>query len=387
VEDPLAPVAVGRPVIAGASMRRHLTSFTSGTPCAVVPVGPSPAEEPSVTVVVLCYRYGHFLRQAVGSALSQAGVRTDVVIVDDASPDGSGDVAADLAAQDDRVQAIVLPSNVGPMRAFNTALERVEGKYLVRLDADDLLTPGALARATALLEAHPEVGFVYGTPARFSSPEPPHLAQRASSWTLWNGPDWVALRCRRGVNCMTSPEVVIRSSLQCKLGGQRESLGHTHDMEMWLRAAAWAGVGRVNGAAQGFVRVHSASRTMTTYTTPYQDLEERVEAFELALAAAPPHVSSALAGVARQTLAREAVDRARHAYERSLTDVEPVAAYLALARRAWPPIVESDDWRTYERRARWGSRRAPYVPVSFVSAARRGVRHRLASRYWRWTGL
>ena len=60
-------------------------------------------------------------------------------------------------------------------------LEWADGDYCVLLSADDRLTPGALVRATALLDAHPTVGFVYGHPLTFQdgAPLPP---ARGADW-------------------------------------------------------------------------------------------------------------------------------------------------------------------------------------------------------------
>ncbi|WP_250280018.1 glycosyltransferase, partial [Frankia sp. Cppng1_Ct_nod] len=104
---------------------------------------------------------------SVGSALDQPGVATDVVIVDDASDDDSASVAVSLAAADSRVGVLTRRANGGPVAAFNDGLAKAQGEYLVRLDADDLLTPGSLARSLALLEANPWVGMAYGRPLHF----------------------------------------------------------------------------------------------------------------------------------------------------------------------------------------------------------------------------
>ena len=52
---------------------------------------------------------------------------------------------------------------------FNDGAKTATGEFLVRLDADDLLTPGSLARATQLARAYPSVGLVYGHPIHFST--------------------------------------------------------------------------------------------------------------------------------------------------------------------------------------------------------------------------
>ena len=113
-------------------------------------------------MVVPCYNYGHYLPACLGSALNQPGVEVEAIVVDDASPDGSGEVAERLSAADSRVRLIRHPRNKGHIATYNDGLEAARGDYLVLLSADDLLAPGSLARAAALLEANPEVGFAYG---------------------------------------------------------------------------------------------------------------------------------------------------------------------------------------------------------------------------------
>ena len=79
-----------------------------------------------------------------------------MLIIDDASPDDSAAVAARLAAADQRIEVRVHELNRGHIATYNEGLlEWAEGDYCVLISADDLLTPGSLARATAVLEAHP----------------------------------------------------------------------------------------------------------------------------------------------------------------------------------------------------------------------------------------
>ena len=124
----------------------------------------------SVSVIIPCYKYGHFLEEAVTSVLDdQEGVDVRVLIIDDASSDDSADVARKIAARDPRVEVIVHTANKGNIATYNEGLlEWADGDYCVLLSADDRLTPGALRRARDLLDAHPGVGFVYGHSLWFS---------------------------------------------------------------------------------------------------------------------------------------------------------------------------------------------------------------------------
>ncbi len=146
-----------------------------------------PAHAPAtVTVIIPCFNYGRYLPAAVDSALSQAGAAVDVVIVDDKSTDDSLDVARSLAAERTKVRVLAHETNQGPVGTFNDGLEIATGEFLVRLDADDLLTPGALARATALARAYPSAGLIYGHPRHFEG-EPPPARTDVRSWTVWPG--------------------------------------------------------------------------------------------------------------------------------------------------------------------------------------------------------
>jgi glycosyltransferase involved in cell wall biosynthesis len=112
----------------------------------------------SVDVFVPCYRYEHFLRQCVESVFSQSGVSVRVLIIDDASPDNTAEVAAALASEDPLVSFIRHIENKGHIATYNEGIEWASADYMLLLSA---LLPGALSRAAELMDAHPEVGFIY----------------------------------------------------------------------------------------------------------------------------------------------------------------------------------------------------------------------------------
>ena len=143
--------------------------------------------KPTVSVVVPCYNYGHLLPDCVRSVLTQQGVDVDVLIIDDASPDGSASVAVGLAQADRRVKVICHAVNQGHIATYNEGLALAAGDYVVLLSADDMLTPGALERATSVMERHPNVGLVYGHPLAFCSPEEVKPSSKMRSFSIWPG--------------------------------------------------------------------------------------------------------------------------------------------------------------------------------------------------------
>ena len=115
-----------------------------------------------VDVIIPCYNYGEMLAACVTSVLSQEGVDVRVLIVDDASTDVTEEVGTELALRNERVEFWRHPVNIGHIATYNEALAWVTGDYCMILSADDVLTSRSLLRATAVMDAHPEVGFTYG---------------------------------------------------------------------------------------------------------------------------------------------------------------------------------------------------------------------------------
>ncbi len=105
-------------------------------------------------------------------------------------------MAAELARSEPRIRLICHEQNKGHIATYNEGLAMVESDYVVLLSADDLLVPGSLARATALMEAYPSVGYVYGHPVDFTD-EPPEVPTEVKSWTIWSGSEWIRKRSRQ----------------------------------------------------------------------------------------------------------------------------------------------------------------------------------------------
>jgi hypothetical protein len=347
----------------------------------------SPEGIPTVSVIVLCYNYAHFLPQAVESVLTQRGVEVEVIVVDDASTDDSADVARTLAARDSRVRLVSNPQNLGMVGTFNNGLATATGEFLVRLDADDLLTPGSLARAAALFEAFPEVGLVYGHPVHFETPAPPAHRDRASSWEVLAGSEWVELRCRRGVNCVTSPEVLMRASVVDRVGGQR-ALGHTPDMELWMRIARDSDVGWIGGADQAFHREHPDSMSATGLDV-MTDLHERLEAFEILLndGIGDAAENARMLELARTALADEAVARTASAYARGRGGSAETEAYLEFARELGVDLDTLPHSRALRVALKAGPSRARFSPFLLASAASYRLAREAGRLQWRARGL
>lgn len=106
--------------------------------------------DPDVSIIIPAWRAALTLGPSVASAMEQTGVSVEVVIVDDASPDGTYDVGLDLARGDTRVRVFRDDANRGPGAARNIALNHARGTWVAVLDADDRFEPSRLAGMIAL---------------------------------------------------------------------------------------------------------------------------------------------------------------------------------------------------------------------------------------------
>jgi glycosyltransferase involved in cell wall biosynthesis len=352
---------------------------------------------PSVSVFIPCYNYGRYLTQCVNSVLDQQDVRVDVLVIDDASSDGSDQIVRRLGAQDPRIRTICHTANRGHTATFNEGIEQVTGDYAVLLSADDLLTPGCLMRATTLMEEYPSVGFTYGFPIEFTDGSLPPARTTVKSWTIWQGHDWIMQRCKAGSNALLCPEGVMRTSVLREIGGFRSHLPHSGDFEMWMRAATISDVGYIVGADQGYYRKHTYNFHHSF--SALDDFSQRLAAFDTVFsersgllkdpdsmrdaahrAVARIALSQAIRDTAHRAIARSAFSRAIGAYSRGSVGDDPVGDYAAFALKAWPDARQLSEWRTLDKLLK-ASDSPPRLDLSLIT---RMAMRKLRARLWLW---
>ena len=347
---------------------------------------------PVVSVIVPCYRYADVLEGCVESVLAQEGVDVRVLILDDCSPDDTPAVASRLAAADARVEYRRNETNLGLIETANAGLNWADGEYVVLLSADDLLVPGSLQRATTVMRLHPNVGMVYGRPLLAYAGKPlPEPAGRWKATDVWPGADWIRRRCRTAHNCISSPEVVVRTSVHREVGGYDPACTHTSDLNMWLRIAAVSDIAYVRGIPQAIYRIHPGSMLRNQGGTMV-DLRERRAAFGQFFAAAGAALPGAaeLHSMANRALAKQALWRASRAIDRDLVDGPdplPFDELVAFALDVSPDARRLREWKGLQMRRRLGAGRSRYfVPFVATGAAHRLHLH-LSRMRWRARGI
>jgi glycosyltransferase involved in cell wall biosynthesis len=185
-------------------------------------------DEIAVTVLMAAYNEARFIAAAVESILGQSFGEFEFLIIDDGSTDSSADYLRNL--RDSRVRLVRNESNLGLTRSLNKGLDAARGKYIARMDADDIALPDRLARQVALLDANPHVGIVGSSRVLIDENDQEIAVAQAAEDDL--GIRW---KCLLG-NPFGHPTVMLRRAIieQHRLRYD-ESFRTAQDYELWTR--------------------------------------------------------------------------------------------------------------------------------------------------------
>jgi glycosyltransferase involved in cell wall biosynthesis len=109
---------------------------------------------PILSIVLPVYNAGTVLAPALASILRQSFREWELILIDDGSTDGC---LADFRAADDRIRLVRDGANLGLAARLNQGIDLAKGRYLARMDQDDVAYPGRLEAQVSFLEAHPDI--------------------------------------------------------------------------------------------------------------------------------------------------------------------------------------------------------------------------------------
>lgn len=119
---------------------------------------------PLVSVIIPCYNAEKYVEQAVRSIMNQTYKNLEILITDDCSTDSSFEILQKLAEEDARIKLFKNEQNQKIVRTLNALVERANGKYIARMDADDISLPKRIEKQVCFMEAHPDIA-ICGTNA------------------------------------------------------------------------------------------------------------------------------------------------------------------------------------------------------------------------------
>jgi GT2 family glycosyltransferase len=221
-----------------------------------------PAEQPPlVSIVVPVWNGEGHLRQSLDSILEQTYPRLELIVVDDASTDGTGEI---LASYGDRIRVHRQESTRGIYGNANDGIELARGELVGVFHADDVYLPDMVEREVAWLRAHPDAGAVYccvvfvdSEGREFARQELPAEVRGNRQLEYDEVLNTLLSRKNRFLAC---PTALVRAAVYADVGGYRdEQFKNTSDLEMWLRIARKYPLGVLEDQLLLYRRGHGSS--------------------------------------------------------------------------------------------------------------------------------
>lgn len=188
---------------------------------------------PSVSVVMSNYNGSKYLSEAVNSILRQSYRDFEFIIIDDASTDGSIKIIETF--QDERIVFIQNPYNYGLAKSLNIGFSIAKGKYIVRMDSDDISKLERLSLQVKFMENNDKV-IVCGCMIEYFSENVGLLKKFSTKWIKVNNVN-IKHQLVYG-SCFAHPSVIIRkSALDMLENVYDETLLRSQDYDLWWRLA------------------------------------------------------------------------------------------------------------------------------------------------------
>lgn len=234
--------------------------------------------KPKVSVITPAYNRKDLIPKTVASVLDQSLADIEYLVVDDGSEDGTREWLANQS--DGRLRLLVHPGNTnrGQAASINLGLAEAIGDYIVIIDSDDLLAPGALERHKAIMDEDASIGVVYGQGYAIDINDRKLYPLFDGEHTEYSEPDRLLLDCY-----VVSPGLcMFRRNVVEQVGAMEETFRAAQDHDFLLRVAEQTRM-VYSGITCFYYRKHdatiSANGEMTRWQNGFEILRRAVGRF------------------------------------------------------------------------------------------------------------
>lgn len=214
-----------------------------------MPLAEKRTMQPLVSVIVPSYNMEEYLSQTLNSILASEYENMEVLVMDDGSKDHSHDIAVKYSTIDSRVKAY-LQTNAGVSAARNNAISRALGKYILPVDADNLIEPTFITRAVEAIEADESVLAV--------APSSDFFGARTGMWKL--KPFSIKLLARKN---MLDACALYRRNDWVRCGGYPTGIRTREDWAFWISVLKDGGKVVRLSTIEHHYRIRSDSKRVT----------------------------------------------------------------------------------------------------------------------------
>ena len=231
------------------------------------------SNKPLVTILLSVFNGMPYLKECVQSLRNQDYPLLEILIFDDGSTDGSGEWLEKQASEDARI-SLIRQSNQGLTPTLNRGVRLAQGKYIARIDSDDIAFRERISRQVDFLEnpINEEV-VVVGTCAEIIDEDGEIV------WTFRLPQDHFTLtaKLKAGVGgVILHPSVMMRTDALVKVGGYREKFRRGQDFDLWIRLSE---VGKLANIDEPLIywRHHDSSIGYTASEEQWQSIVDSLK--------------------------------------------------------------------------------------------------------------
>jgi hypothetical protein len=186
---------------------------------------------PIVSVVMSVFNGERFLEDAVESILTQSLRDFEFIVVNDGSTDHSAAILDRYQNSDARLK-VCQGEHAGLIESLNRGCALAQGKYIARMDADDVAIKDRLIWQTGFMDSHPEIGVVGGAVEWIDATGKPLVIRRYPS-----DDEKIKTTLLQEGSAFWHPTVVLRREVFVRAGGYRRVVVDAEDYDLWLRIA------------------------------------------------------------------------------------------------------------------------------------------------------
>ncbi|MEA3513762.1 MAG: glycosyltransferase [Campylobacterota bacterium] len=187
---------------------------------------------PIVSVIMSVYNDEKYVSFAIESILNQTYKSLEFIIIDDGSTDNSLDIINQYSKQDNRI-IVINQNNIGLTKSLNKGIKKAKGRYIARMDSDDISNPQRLEKQIKFLENNLEYGLV-GTNAEKIDTNGKHIEFNTTKYSNEEIKKILSTR-----NCFAHGSVMLNKELLGDALYYDEEFKYAQDYRLWVKIAKY----------------------------------------------------------------------------------------------------------------------------------------------------
>lgn len=214
-------------------------------------------QTPKISLIMSVYNGEDYLEEAIDSVLKQSFTDWELIVINDCSTDSTPEILSRYAAQDARVHVHTNEVNLRLPSSLNKAMTYAQGKYIARMDADDICLPDRLEKQYAFMEENPDVDL---SSCRFMTLKNGVFASGGcgGKWDLDSVKALLLV-----TNPILHPGIIAKADVIRSLGYDK-TFTCTEDMELWTRFIMTGHTVQILPEYLMIYRLHDKQITATT---------------------------------------------------------------------------------------------------------------------------